>query len=327
MKTPQRHIHRSYNYTNTDNDIQIQNVAFNGLSHDQVKISELPNAILLDGNDIIPFVDISGSELVTKKIGLADFMNSVCNISLAPSGNNIQFTFDNNTDSLYISTSPTGHYSSLLVNNNAVSVSGHQHSSSDINNFNTSVSGLLPADAPIDNVTYGRKNNTWVDITSPANLQIRRGTFSEVSGIIPLEGEPIWSTDRKILYLGDGSTYGGIQIGPKVPKIIQSFSQWSAVTVNIDPISPPDIVRISSTIPVDLGGITSTSGCYELLINNIGSYALTIKHEMSTIGGNPALIPLPQNRIITPNGQDVSVSGGYSAKFYYDTITTRWRLI
>lgn len=67
-------------------------------------------------------------------------------------------------------------------------------------------------DAPSGDITYGRRNNQWVDLTSPANLQIRRGTSSEVSGIIPLQGEPVWDLTNKILYIGDGSTFGGISI-------------------------------------------------------------------------------------------------------------------
>lgn len=67
-------------------------------------------------------------------------------------------------------------------------------------------------DAPSGVITYGRRNNQWVDLTSPANLQIRRGTSSEVSGIIPLQGEPVWDTTYNILYIGDESTYGGIPV-------------------------------------------------------------------------------------------------------------------
>jgi hypothetical protein len=44
-------------------------------------------------------------------------------------------------------------------------------------------------------------------------LQVRRGTAAEVAAITPLEGEPVWATDTKLLYLGDGSTAGGIQVG------------------------------------------------------------------------------------------------------------------
>jgi hypothetical protein len=68
-------------------------------------------------------------------------------------------------------------------------------------------------EAPEDGIIYGRKDADWVDITEPANLQVRRGTAAEVAAITPLEGEPVWATDTKLLYLGDGSTAGGIQVG------------------------------------------------------------------------------------------------------------------
>jgi len=68
-------------------------------------------------------------------------------------------------------------------------------------------------EAPQDGIIYGRKDAEWVDMTAPANLQVRRGTAAEVAAITPLEGEPVWATDTKLLYLGDGSTAGGIQVG------------------------------------------------------------------------------------------------------------------
>jgi len=68
-------------------------------------------------------------------------------------------------------------------------------------------------DAPEDGVIYGRKDAEWVDMTSPANLQVRRGTAAEVAAITPLQGEPVWETDAKKLVVGDGSTVGGITVG------------------------------------------------------------------------------------------------------------------
>tara|TARA_B100000282_G_scaffold249353_1_gene193351 strand:+ start:245 stop:1441 length:1197 start_codon:yes stop_codon:yes gene_type:complete len=43
-------------------------------------------------------------------------------------------------------------------------------------------------------------------------LQIRRGTDSQRQGITPKAGEPIFTTDTKKLYIGDGSTAGGIVV-------------------------------------------------------------------------------------------------------------------
>ena len=44
------------------------------------------------------------------------------------------------------------------------------------------------------------------------SLRIRRGTDSQRSGITPLEGELLYATDTKKLYVGDGTTSGGIAI-------------------------------------------------------------------------------------------------------------------
>lgn len=68
------------------------------------------------------------------------------------------------------------------------------------------------AEAPEDGIIYGRKDADWVDITEPANLQIRRGTAAEVNAITPLVGEPVWETDIKKLVVGDGATVGGFPV-------------------------------------------------------------------------------------------------------------------
>lgn len=180
-------------------------------------------------------------------------------------------------------------------------------------------------DSPRDGIIYGRKDGSWTDITSPANLQIRRGTSSEASAIIPLQGEPVWQTDNKSLVVGDGQTAGGILIGPKVPKSILTLNSLS-VTIPISSNPPPDIIRISAVIPGELGGITAPNNCYEILLINFGAQTITIRHQMSTIGGNPALIPLPVNRIITPNSSNYTLAGGQSVRLIYDTVVQRWRI-
>lgn len=46
-------------------------------------------------------------------------------------------------------------------------------------------------------------------------LQFRRGTEAErtANGFIPLSGEPVYTTDTKKLYIGDGETVGGVATG------------------------------------------------------------------------------------------------------------------
>jgi hypothetical protein len=75
-----------------------------------------------------------------------------------------------------------------------------------------SASGEVVEEAPEDGIIYGRKDAEWVDMTSPANLQVRRGTAAEVAAITPLEGEPVWATDTKKLYIGDGLSSSGYPI-------------------------------------------------------------------------------------------------------------------
>lgn len=40
-------------------------------------------------------------------------------------------------------------------------------------------------------------------------LQLRRGTQAELDALTPLEGEPVYTTDNKKVYVGDGVTLGG----------------------------------------------------------------------------------------------------------------------
>lgn len=44
-------------------------------------------------------------------------------------------------------------------------------------------------------------------------LKFRRGTNSGRTAITPAEGEPIYTTDTKQLYIGDGTTAGGVAVG------------------------------------------------------------------------------------------------------------------
>ena len=44
-------------------------------------------------------------------------------------------------------------------------------------------------------------------------LQFRKGTDAQRQAITPAVGEPIWTTDTHVLYVGDGVTLGGITAG------------------------------------------------------------------------------------------------------------------
>jgi hypothetical protein len=44
-------------------------------------------------------------------------------------------------------------------------------------------------------------------------LKLRRGLNADRTSITPVEGEPIYTTDTKKLYIGDGTTAGGTEVG------------------------------------------------------------------------------------------------------------------
>lgn len=97
-------------------------------------------------------------------------------------------------------------------------------------------------DAPSDGTTYARKDEEWVDITSPANLQVRRGTAAEVAAITPLAGEPVWATDTKVLTVGDGSTAGGVLAGYPVKVWKYSIEGMNGIPFSLFTLTPQNSV-------------------------------------------------------------------------------------
>lgn len=51
-------------------------------------------------------------------------------------------------------------------------------------------------------------------------IQVRRGTTAERTSVVLDSGEPGWDTTQKKLYVGDGTTAGGIAVGsiPEAPE-------------------------------------------------------------------------------------------------------------
>ena len=55
-------------------------------------------------------------------------------------------------------------------------------------------------------------------------LRLRRGTNADRTTITPVQGEPIYTTDTKKLYVGDGTTAGGVVIGGTMTVDTQDFT-------------------------------------------------------------------------------------------------------
>ena len=94
-------------------------------------------------------------------------------------------------------------------------------------------------------------------------LKLRRGTNSGRTAITPAEGEPIFTTDTKELYVGDGSTAGGIKITGGVADgdkgditVSSSGATW---TVDNDAVTYAKIQNVSAASKL-LGRGDSGSG-------------------------------------------------------------------
>lgn len=144
-------------------------------------------------------------------------------------------------------------------------------------------------EAPEDGVIYGRKDADWVDITEPANLQVRRGTAAEVAAITPLEGEPVWATDAKKLVVGDGSLAGGVEIGPRL-----FMPPLENVAITTDSITLPAARSLfrryqsfGTTCTIDLPTTGMIAGDFYIILLQVmsGAPTLTLRRPNVSIGG------------------------------------------
>lgn len=62
-------------------------------------------------------------------------------------------------------------------------------------------------------------------------LRLRRGTDAERLLVTPLEGELIYTTDTKILYIGDGTTQGGLQVTGAFPESIDDLNDVDIASI------------------------------------------------------------------------------------------------
>jgi hypothetical protein len=104
-------------------------------------------------------------------------------------------------------------------------------------------------------------------------FQIRRGTNAERLTITPLEGELIYTTDTKLIYVGDGTTVGGITGN-------QSLMQSLARVLSVN--------GLSGNVGISAGtGLSLTTSGNTLTFTNIGINAInSVTGNISLIGAS-----------------------------------------
>lgn len=105
-------------------------------------------------------------------------------------------------------------------------------------------------------------------------IQVKRGTNTARSSITPDMGELIYTTDTKRLYIGDGATVGGIEVGSSdnigslETKVNSLESILRSNDVNLDSLQ--EVVSFVKNNKSDLEALKSIS-----VINNLTSTSTT----------------------------------------------------
>ena len=101
-------------------------------------------------------------------------------------------------------------------------------------------------------------------------FQLRRGTNAQRLGLTPLQGELIYTTDTKALYVGDGTTAGGTTVGSGGGGGPVDLNELSDVTINGGTLASGQVLKFNGTnwtngtdegggAPVDLNDITDVT--------------------------------------------------------------------
>ncbi|NDC96454.1 hypothetical protein EB077_14205, partial [bacterium] len=214
--------------------------------------------------------------------------------TLLVAGTGIILTFDDNTDSLTVSVTglqPSGNYS----------VVGHNHNTSNITDFNSSVSGLLP----IKNIIAG----SGIGIVSSS------GNFTvSVTGSFGLTGEEVDDKVNSLLVAGTG-IFLNYNDNNNILTISTSGGYEEILEYNL-PLNFPASGDINSLyIATDLSRLYQWTGNEYVELGPAQSYLQNHTHVSSDINDFNSAVSglLPVKNIISGNGIDIiNNSGNYT---------------
>jgi len=123
-------------------------------------------------------------------------------------------------------------------------------------------------------------------------LQFRRGTDAQRTAVTPAAGEPIWVTDTQALYVGDGSTAGGIAItggggGGGAPTNLSYLVLTASTSLSAERVLTIG-TGLASTDAGAGGALTIAIGTHAASFINSGTVALArggLAADISTTGG------------------------------------------
>jgi len=151
--------------------------------------------------------------------------------------------------------------SALTVNNVAVSVSGHTHTSSNITDFNSSVSGLLPtiANSGDNRILTSTGTSTGVNAENNLNFDIQELYIAGNNPSITFRGAP----NQETYLLTEGGDFVLDENGNKIS--LYNLSDNIVLTISADNNS--NISTINSTYPLTIANNVDISG--SLTVNSV----------------------------------------------------------
>lgn len=130
-------------------------------------------------------------------------------------------------------------------------------------------------------------------------LQIRRGLAADLSSVTPAEGEPLYTTDTKRLYLGDGTTAGGVLIGPSaggggsdgtVPLITQAYASTEGYGLGDFQSYSLGSGYVRPVTAQTFGGFVDRAGAMEVGVTSTAIGAIgNISSHTASLGGHTSI--------------------------------------
>lgn len=146
------------------------------------------------------------------------------------------------------------------------------------------------------------------------------GSEYTVSGTtVTYSGLSVVTTDYVEFYYLTGATNYFTSGG--APSVIISPTSLSANQNNYAPtgFDTSTIVRLTSSTGVIISGFTSTVSVLQKKLINVGTNAITLSHQDA--GSSTT------NRTIVPGGSSITMLADDSIDIFYDSVTTRWRVV
>ncbi len=197
----------------------------------------------------------------------------------------------------------------------------HTHAASDINSGTLSID-RIPTGTTSTTVSLGNHTHTQlhdrshaITSTSDHTATAWRAFYSNGSGQIV---ELALGAQGTVLTSGGASAAPTFETPASTTPTVASPSQITA-NQNDYAGATADINRLDADAARDITGLSGGSSGLTRVLINVGSNAITLKHQSTS--------STAANRIIVPWASDYILDPSYAAVLVYDATTSRWRII